>query len=86
MGGAHAIRPFYGLIHPNVDRLSGLAGSVHRDAVEIVREHIVYLQCTVQEGDLASRIRTSAADAACARPVSNHGKRRPTSLASAFES
>jgi hypothetical protein len=48
---AHAIRPFYGLIHPDVDRSSGVAGSVQRDSVEIVREHIVHIQRTVQKGD-----------------------------------
>ena len=41
IGCAHAIRSLHRLIHPDIDRLSRLAGSVHRNSVEIVREHIV---------------------------------------------
>jgi hypothetical protein len=51
IGGAHAVRPFYGLIHPDIDRVSGLAGRIHRDTVEIVREHIVDVQSAIQKGD-----------------------------------
>jgi hypothetical protein len=45
---AHAIRPFHGLVQRDLDRVAGLARGVHRDTVELVREHIVHIQGSSQ--------------------------------------
>ena len=43
-----AIRPFHGLVQRDLDRVAGLARGVHRDTVELVREHIVHIQGSSQ--------------------------------------
>src|SRR5215471_5929566 len=47
----HAIRPSYGLVGPNVDWCSGFAGGIDRDAIQLVENHIVYVQDAIQECD-----------------------------------
>src|ERR1700722_1928268 len=48
---AHAIRPFYRLVDPDIDRCSRFARSIDGNAIKLVEDHIVHVEHSIEEGN-----------------------------------
>ena len=47
----HAVRPFCGLVHPDIDRFLCLAVGVDGDAIEIIGDYVVDVERAIEEGN-----------------------------------
>ena len=62
VGGAHAVRSLDRLVGPDLHRRAGLAGRVQRNAIEIIRDHVVDVELVAQKGDAVDAVERAVLD------------------------
>jgi hypothetical protein len=48
---AHAVRPFYRLVDPDIDRYSRFTRGIDWNAIKLVEDHVVHIEHAIEEGN-----------------------------------